>query len=116
MDPAFVDQNHSCSPEDLLRGVYPASLYVCIEELLRLPTVFVPGSEPTCREHHRGLGAPGALQAAKQERQPQASRLLFQAFIGKMILYVSVNARMQLEVFKDAKMSKGFGRSSEVRW
>lgn len=116
MDPAFVDQNHSCSPEDLLRGVYPASLYVCIEELLRLPTVFVPGSEPTCREHHRGLGAPGALQAAKQERQPQASRLLFQAFIGKMILYVSVNARMQLEVFKDAKMPKGFGRSSEVRW
>lgn len=92
------------------------SLAVCIEEVLRLLTVFVSGSEPTCREHHHGLEAPGALQAAKRETQPQASRSLFQAFIGQIILYVRVNARAQFEVFKDARVPKRFGRSSEVGW
>lgn len=85
-------------------------------ELLRLPTAYAPGSEWTCRESHHGSEAPGSLQAAKQEPQPWALRLLFQALTWKIILHVSVDARLQSEVFKDARMPKGFHRSSEVRW
>lgn len=69
----------------------------------------------TWGESHHGSEAAGALQVAKQEPQPQASQLLFQALTEKIILHVSVSGRLQFEVFRDARIHKGFGRSSEVR-
>lgn len=85
-------------------------------ELFWLLAVGTPGSEPTYRESHCGPEAPGALQVAKQETQSWAFRSLFQALTGKTILQVNGNARLQFEMFKDTRMPKGFGRSSEVRW
>lgn len=84
--------------------------------LFWLLTADTPGPEPTCRESHRGPEAPGTLQVAKQETQPQAFRSLFQALTGKTVLHVNGDARLQFEMFKDTRMPKGFGRSSEVRW
>lgn len=78
--------------------------------------MYAPGSELTRRESHHGSEVPGALQVAKQEPQPQASRSLFQALIRKVIFHVSINLRLQFEVFKDVRMPEGFGRSSEVKW
>lgn len=40
----------------------------------------------------------------------------FQALTGKTILHVNGNARLQFEIFKDTRMPKEFGRSSEDWW
>lgn len=85
-------------------------------ELFWLLTVDTAGSEPTYRKSQHGPEVPGTLQVAKQQTQPWAFRSLFQALTGKTILHVNGNARLQFKMFKDTRIPKGFGRSSEVRW
>lgn len=80
MDPPLVGQNHFCYPKDLFREVYLStsciSLGMQVWELPRLCAIYAPVSEQTRRESHCGSEAPGALQVASQEPQPQASSYL----------------------------------------
>lgn len=104
MDPAFVGQYHSCSPEGLVTEVYSASLcvfpWVCEKESCSGCSSTCTWLWIDCRVSHHCSEAPGTLQVAKQEPQPQASRLIFPALSEKIILHDSVNARLQVELFK----------------